>query len=131
MKSLQGVAAVDDDGSRQVHSIMQALRGAYNSAARNDAIGQGLHAQDANVMLHQYRQHLFRKAAIVRVHHIQRHLYGIKGKVVSKRRVEHFQMNIGVFMTRKPMYRILPAFFAASRASMVPPGAKTRSGSFM
>src|SRR5260221_983430 len=81
---------------------MQAFNGADGSTFQNDATSDWFHAEDANFHGNKLRQYLLLEAVEMRVHHIDRHLHGVKTKTVRAGRFEHLEMNVRVFVTGEP-----------------------------
>src|ERR1700722_7402990 len=96
---IQAVDAGDGSGdSRQAYGIPQGL------LCGNDAVldggsmaAEGLHAQNGDAAFDQLRQHLFFKAAEVRIERVKGHLHGVEGKAG----VQHGQMDFRILMTGK------------------------------
>src|SRR4029077_18943911 len=52
-------------------------------------------------MLNQNRQYFLFKAVVVRVHHVQRHLYRVKGELMGKTCLKHFKVNVRTLVPRE------------------------------
>src|SRR5437016_5380465 len=77
---------------------MQALNRLDDFALENDAAAHGLHAEHADVLLHELRQYLMFETPEVRIHDIQRHLDCVEPEPVFRRGLEHPQMNRWILM---------------------------------
>ena len=97
--------------------VRQSLSG---KAAAIRAVGRALHRLNSHAAFDGNRQNHFLEAQIRRVGCIHRHQNGVVLVVI----LEHGQMDFRVMGPVKPMKRHLPAFLAASKASIAPPGAK-------
>ena len=99
------IYARDDDRRGQAHGVVQQVNRFRRAGAENmveyEVVAEGLHAQNAYLLLHQQRQNLMLKTAEVRVHHIERHLHGIEPERVLGGDFQHPQMHERVFVARE------------------------------
>src|SRR5258705_3898280 len=84
LQDLYRIASGDYYASGKAHGIVQALDGAHCLALENERVAHGLHAQHADVLLHQNRKHLGFEAAEMVVHHIERHLHSVKVEIMAR-----------------------------------------------
>jgi hypothetical protein len=68
---------------RLAHGEMQALDGRRGIAFQDDAATHGLHAQRADVQIRNSGQDKIRETSKMRIHHVDRHLHGVKPEVMS------------------------------------------------
>src|SRR4029077_18291504 len=110
VQDLEGIASSDDHAGRQVHGVMQALDGGHGFALKNEGIAHGLHGKHPDVLFLQNRKHSGLKAVVMVVHHVKRHLYGIKCELMSGCGSQHLQMNIRALVTSKSDVPDFPGF---------------------
>jgi hypothetical protein len=77
---------------------VQAFRRGRRLALKNQPVSHRLHAQHADIVLHQDGQHFFLKAIEVRVHEVERHLHGIEMEVILFRLLKHVKVNVRVLV---------------------------------
>src|SRR5262245_29992987 len=80
-QDLNRIASRDYHAGRKVHSIVKTLDWTDSVAPKDEWIAHWLHAQYADVLLHQNGKHRGFKAAEVMIHHVERHLHRIKLEV--------------------------------------------------
>src|ERR1035437_1096687 len=98
---VQNLLVVDPSnlrGDRQVEAVEQGLDRLYRVTVENKVIAETLHAQHSDAFAVEHRQHFVGKAAKMRVHHVQRHLHGVKVEIVLARVFQHAQMEIRILV---------------------------------
>ena len=101
LKNGERVASSNDHTGREAHCIVEAFQWIDRLALQNERIAQRLHPQYADVFRQQYREHFFLETIIMRIHEIERHLYGIEDEVMTEGGLEHPQVKGGAFMAGK------------------------------
>ena len=94
VEDLHGIAAGDGEGDGQAHGVVQALDGGGGVAAQDEAVADGLHAEDAHVVLARDGQDFCGEAVVVRVHHVEGHLHGVEGEAVAIGGLDHAEMDL-------------------------------------
>ena len=87
---------------------MQALDGSDGARSQDDAVCHALHAEHADLLLHQFRHDHPLKAAVMSVHHVERHLRGVKHEPVCARHFQHVQVDAGILMAGEADITNLP-----------------------
>src|SRR2546421_9515744 len=108
LEDLHRVAASNHDARGQVHRIVQALDRAYRLAGRDLTVPEGLHPEDSDSLVHEDRHDLLLEALEVGVHHVQRHLDCVESEPVLRSRLEHLQVDRGIFVSRETKVANLP-----------------------
>ena len=88
-----------------------------------------LHAQDADLSLHQLRQDQLLEAAEVGVHHVERHLHGVEVEAVLLRDLEHVQVDVRVLVAGEADVADLAGLLGLDERFVGAASAKIRSGS--
>ena len=83
----------------EVHRVVQALHRGDGLALEDDARAHRLHAEHADALLHEHGEHHLLEAAVVRVHHVERHLHGVEGELVLVGGLEHREVDVGILVT--------------------------------
>src|SRR5882762_4743985 len=82
LKNRERIAARDNETGRKIHSVVKALHRGGCFALENNVITHGLHAEHADIVLEQDGQNSLFETIEVRVHYVERHLYGIEREAV-------------------------------------------------
>src|SRR6266478_3328819 len=82
LKNQERIAARDNNTGRKIHSVVKALHRGGCFALENNVITDGLHAEHADIVLEQDGQNFLFETIEVRVHYVERHLYGIEREAV-------------------------------------------------
>src|SRR5258708_889135 len=107
---------------------MQALDGGHGFALKNEVIAHGLHGKHSDVLLLQNRKHFGLEAVEMVIHHVKRHLHGIKCELMSRRGSQHLQMDIGTLVTSKPDVPDFSGFSGFQRSLQSASGSKDTVG---
>src|SRR5208282_363924 len=91
---LHRVAPCDHNARGQIHRVVQAFDRSHSLAFQDNVVSHRLHAEHANVVLHEHWQDSLFEAVIVCVHYVKRHLNCIELKVVLCSGGQHFQMDV-------------------------------------
>src|ERR1035437_2818899 len=108
---------------------MQAFDRCHGVRLQQNPVRHALHPEDSCLLPDQFRQHLFFKAPIVRVHDVERHLYGIERETAIRRHVQHMQMDPWVLVPRETDIAELSRFPARTSAALASSSSKIRCGS--
>ncbi len=100
LETLEALDAGDNDRCWQVQRVLEALDGRYGPRFQDEAICEALHTEHADVLFHQFWKHQSFEAAIVRVHHVERHLHGVEDKTPLSGDLEHVQVDSRVLVPR-------------------------------
>ena len=126
VEHLLGIDPGDQRRDRQREDVAQCVLDRDARLGDDDArAAQALHRQHADVALEQDRQHLLLEAAVVHVHHVERHLDA--GPLVGH--AQHLQVDDRVLVAGEAQVADLPSLTALSPVWIAPSAAKTQSGS--
>ena len=98
IENLHAVAAGDDDRRRQIQRVVQALDRRHGVRSQDDAVRHALHAEHADVLLHELGQDELLEAAEVRIHHVERHLHRVEREALLARHFEHVEMDVRILV---------------------------------
>src|SRR5262249_35068197 len=118
LEYLHTVETRDDRRSRQVERVMQAFDRRDGPGTQQDAVGPAFHSEDRNVVANQLRQHQLLKAAEMRIHHVQRHLYGVEPKAALGGDSQHVEVDPRVLVPGKSKIAELAGLAGRQKCAM-------------
>ena len=128
LEPLHAVDARDDDRRRQAQGVAD-TRSRSRARSQDDAVGQALHAEHADVLLHELGQHQLLEAAVVRVHHVQRHLHRVEREPVLARDFERVQVDARILVAGEADVAQLAGLLRLDERRCAPSSSKMRCGS--
>jgi hypothetical protein len=87
---------------------VQALDGGDGAGFQDDAVCHALHAEHADLLLHQLGHNHPFKAAVMGVHDVERHLRRVEHEPVCAGHLQHVQVDAGIFMAGEADIAKLP-----------------------
>src|SRR6267143_466753 len=97
----KGFATGDDHAGGQAHGVAETLDSRNRVAFEQESSAHRLHAEDANFVFHEHRQHFFLETFIMGVHGVEGHLDGVEMKLTGGGGLQHFEMHVRIFVARE------------------------------